>query len=64
VAEFPAPDQGFVLTHFIVSADVGRSAAFYADVLGGEGLERVGGTVEFKGVVDVYPQRAVVEQCG
>jgi catechol 2,3-dioxygenase-like lactoylglutathione lyase family enzyme len=36
VAEFPAPEQGFVLTHFIVSKDVPRSAAFYSDVLGGE----------------------------
>jgi catechol 2,3-dioxygenase-like lactoylglutathione lyase family enzyme len=36
VAEFPAPSEGFVLTHFIVSADVPRSAAFYSDVLGGE----------------------------
>jgi catechol 2,3-dioxygenase-like lactoylglutathione lyase family enzyme len=36
MAEFPAPTEGFVLTHFIVSADVPRSAAFYRDVLGGE----------------------------
>jgi catechol 2,3-dioxygenase-like lactoylglutathione lyase family enzyme len=36
VADFPAPSEGFVLTHFIVSADVPRSAAFYSDVLGGE----------------------------
>ncbi len=36
MAEFPAPSEGFVLTHFIVSADVARSAAFYSDVLGGE----------------------------
>jgi catechol 2,3-dioxygenase-like lactoylglutathione lyase family enzyme len=36
VADFPAPSEGFVLTHFIVSADVPRSAAFYKDVLGGE----------------------------
>jgi catechol 2,3-dioxygenase-like lactoylglutathione lyase family enzyme len=36
MAEFPAPSEGFVLTHFIVSADVSRSAAFYRDVLGGE----------------------------
>jgi catechol 2,3-dioxygenase-like lactoylglutathione lyase family enzyme len=36
MAEFPAPIEGFVLTHFIVSADVPRSAAFYSDVLGGE----------------------------
>lgn len=33
---FPAPQQGFVLTHFITSQDVDRSAAFYRDVLGGE----------------------------
>jgi catechol 2,3-dioxygenase-like lactoylglutathione lyase family enzyme len=38
MAEFPAPSEGFVLTHFIVSADVPRSAAFYRDVLGGEVL--------------------------
>jgi catechol 2,3-dioxygenase-like lactoylglutathione lyase family enzyme len=36
VADFPAPSEGFVLTHFIVSADVPRSAAFYSEVLGGE----------------------------
>jgi catechol 2,3-dioxygenase-like lactoylglutathione lyase family enzyme len=36
MAEFPVPSEGFVLTHFIVSADVGRSATFYRDVLGGE----------------------------
>jgi catechol 2,3-dioxygenase-like lactoylglutathione lyase family enzyme len=36
MADFPAPSEGFVLTHFLVSADVPRSAAFYADVLGGE----------------------------
>jgi catechol 2,3-dioxygenase-like lactoylglutathione lyase family enzyme len=36
VAELPLPSEGIVLTHFIVSADVARSAAFYSDVLGGE----------------------------
>jgi catechol 2,3-dioxygenase-like lactoylglutathione lyase family enzyme len=36
MAEFPAPKKGFVLTHFIVVADVERSRRFYADVLGGE----------------------------
>ena len=36
MAEFPAPDDGIVLTHFIVSDDVAKSAAFYSDVLGGE----------------------------
>ena len=32
---FPAPDEGILLTHFITSRDVKRSAAFYSDVLGG-----------------------------
>src|ERR1700704_4876841 len=36
MAEMPTPSDGIVLTHFIVSADVPRSAAFYSDVLGGE----------------------------
>ena len=33
---FPAPSEGFVLTHFIVAEDVARSRDFYAGVLGGE----------------------------
>ena len=36
MAEFPAPRDGIVLTHFIVSRDVERSRRFYTDVLGGE----------------------------
>jgi catechol 2,3-dioxygenase-like lactoylglutathione lyase family enzyme len=36
MAEFPAPKDGIVLTHFIVSNDVERSSHFYTDVLGGE----------------------------
>jgi catechol 2,3-dioxygenase-like lactoylglutathione lyase family enzyme len=36
MAEFPAPREGIVLTHFIVSNDVDRSRRFYTDVLGGE----------------------------
>ena len=36
MAEFPAPTEGFVLTHFIVSEDVERSRRFFTDVLGGE----------------------------
>jgi catechol 2,3-dioxygenase-like lactoylglutathione lyase family enzyme len=36
VPEFPAPRDGIVLTHFIVSRDVERSRRFYTDVLGGE----------------------------
>ena len=38
MAEFPAPREGFVLTHFIVASDVERSRRFYTDVLGGEAL--------------------------
>ena len=34
--KFPAPDQGILLTQFIVVADIARSREFYADVLGGE----------------------------
>ena len=36
MAEPPVPSEGIFLTHFIVSDDVQRSVAFYADVLGGE----------------------------
>ena len=36
MAELPAPEQGIVLTHFIVSDDVERSRRFYTEVLGGE----------------------------
>jgi catechol 2,3-dioxygenase-like lactoylglutathione lyase family enzyme len=36
MAEFPSPEEGIALTHFIVSADVERSRRFYSDVLGGE----------------------------
>jgi hypothetical protein len=38
MAEFPAPNEGIVLTHFIVSGDVERSRRFYTDVLGGESI--------------------------
>jgi predicted enzyme related to lactoylglutathione lyase len=33
--DFPAPSEGFVVTHFIVTADVDASRAFYEGVLGG-----------------------------
>jgi catechol 2,3-dioxygenase-like lactoylglutathione lyase family enzyme len=38
MAEFPAPRDGIVLTHFIVVRDVERSRRFYTDVLGGEAV--------------------------
>ena len=36
MTEFPAPEEGITLTHFIVSDDVERSRRFYTEVLGGE----------------------------
>jgi catechol 2,3-dioxygenase-like lactoylglutathione lyase family enzyme len=36
MATFPAPEEGILLTHFIVSDDVERSHRFYTEVLGGE----------------------------
>src|SRR5213594_5132673 len=38
MAELPAPSEGIVLTHFIVSDDVERSRRFYTEVLGGEAV--------------------------
>ncbi len=32
----PAPAEGILLTHFVVSDDVARSRRFYSEVLGGE----------------------------
>ena len=43
--EFPAPSEGIVLTHFIVSADVAASQKFYADVLGGVPVMEGGPTI-------------------
>jgi catechol 2,3-dioxygenase-like lactoylglutathione lyase family enzyme len=36
--DLPLPEQGILLTHFIVSSDVERSRRFYTDVLGGEAV--------------------------
>ena len=36
--KLPAPAEGIVLTHFIVSDDVERSRRFYTEVLGGESV--------------------------
>ena len=38
MAQFPAPAEGILVTHFIVSRDIERSRRFYVDVLGGEAL--------------------------
>ena len=34
--DFPAPREGFLLTHFLTVQDQERSRAFYAEVLGGK----------------------------
>ena len=34
--KFPAPEEGILLTQFVIASDVARSREFYADVLGGE----------------------------
>jgi catechol 2,3-dioxygenase-like lactoylglutathione lyase family enzyme len=34
--DLPLPEQGLVLTHFVVVRDVARARDFYASVLGGE----------------------------
>ncbi len=34
--DWPAPEAGILLTHFLTMADVARSRAFYSDVLGGQ----------------------------
>ena len=36
MADLPVPNEGILLTHFIVSSDVERSRRFYTEVLGGE----------------------------
>jgi len=33
--DFPAPDEGFVLTHFLVVSDQDRSREFYRSLFGG-----------------------------
>lgn len=38
MANFPRPEEGIVITHFIVTSDIDRSRRFYAGVLGGEVL--------------------------
>src|SRR5919108_6418723 len=36
--EFPAPSEGFVITHFLVVSDQDRSREFYRSLLGGKVL--------------------------
>ncbi len=36
--DFPAPEEGFVVTHFLTVDDVERSRKFYEDVLGGKAV--------------------------
>jgi catechol 2,3-dioxygenase-like lactoylglutathione lyase family enzyme len=41
--ELPAPRDGILLTHFVVTADIERSRRFYTEVLGGETVLDVDG---------------------
>lgn len=34
--DFPAPEQGLLVTHFLTVTDVVRSRTFYADIFGGQ----------------------------
>jgi catechol 2,3-dioxygenase-like lactoylglutathione lyase family enzyme len=43
--QFPAPSEGFVLTHFLVSKDVEASKNFYTGVLGGNAIMEGGPTI-------------------
>ena len=43
--QFPAPSEGFVLTHFLVSNDVEASKNFYVGVLGGTAIMDGGPTI-------------------
>jgi catechol 2,3-dioxygenase-like lactoylglutathione lyase family enzyme len=43
--QFPAPSEGFVLTHFLVSNDVEASKNFYVGVLGGTTIMDGGPTI-------------------
>lgn len=44
-SDFPAPSEGFVVTHFLVSNDIAASRAFYEGVLGGKTVMDAGPTV-------------------
>ena len=43
--QFPAPSEGFVLTHFLVSRDVAASTDFYTRILGGTAVMEGGPTI-------------------
>ena len=34
--DYPAPEEGFVVTHYLTVEDIKRSVQFYSDVLGGK----------------------------
>ncbi len=44
-SDFPAPAEGMVATHFVVSDDVEASRDFYANVLGGKTVMDGGPTI-------------------
>ena len=38
MGDMPIPSEGFLVTHFVVSNDVAKSASFYTDILGGKAV--------------------------
>ncbi len=42
MAGFPRPEEGIVLTHFIITSDVARSRRFYADVANSTACSQAG----------------------
>jgi catechol 2,3-dioxygenase-like lactoylglutathione lyase family enzyme len=54
MAEFPAPEEGILLTHFIVSEDIERSRRFYTDVLGGETVRAQPGEPAFVALANAW----------
>jgi hypothetical protein len=56
MADFPAPGEGVVLTHFIVSDDVQRSRRFYTDIQAVYGQWRARGAEFLTPPIDRGPE--------
>jgi len=54
MADFPAPKEGILLTHFIVSDDIERSRRFYTEVLGGETVRARPGEPAFVALANAW----------
>jgi len=54
--DFPAPREGFVVTHLVVASDVARSRDFYTGLLGGTVVPD-GHVIEVGQTTGVLPDR-------